>query len=134
MRLHFLNATSPIYLKDKTAMCATDTERSKKYSDTRSSFDDLGLDEKAAFLVESTIKMVIQSVQDAGDAASQAIKNISADIEPGSSDSSDGTTSKAKNTEKNKPGKSSGEKKNKGASAKSKSETGQGDSSKRADS
>ena len=61
-------------------MCANNAEKSKEYKDARSSFDDLGSNEKAVFLVESAIQMVVQGVREAGDVVSDALKNISVDF------------------------------------------------------
>jgi len=61
-------------------MCAGNKEKSKKYADTESSFDDLKMEEKLAFLVESTVKMVAQGVQEAGEAVTDALDTLKADI------------------------------------------------------
>ncbi len=110
-------------------MCASNTERSKKYSETRTAFDDLGMDEKAAFLVESTIQMVVKGVKEAGDAASEALKNISVDFgkedgddsngSAGNDDSGNSADSGAKSAKK---GSTGAKKKKKAAGAKKKSE------------
>ena len=102
-------------------MCASKNDRSKKYSETRSSFDDLGLNEKAAFLVESTIQMVVKGVMEAGDAASEALKNMSADF--GKEDGEDSNRS-ARNDESGQHAgsrdKSAGKKKSKAGTRKKK--------------
>ncbi len=69
-------------------MCDNNTEKSKEYTKTRSSFDDLGANEKAAFLVESTIQMVVEGVRQAGDAVTDVLKNVSADFANGAEDTS----------------------------------------------
>jgi len=118
-------------------MCASNTERSKKYSETRTSFEDLGVDEKAAFLVESTIQMVVKGVKEAGDAASEALKNMSVDFGNEAGDDSDGSTeeeagkqadSDGKSAKKGKAGASTAKKKKKTTDTKNKSGSEDGDS------
>ncbi len=53
-------------------MCANKFEKSEKYSGAREAFDELGVEEKAVFIVESAINMVVQGVKDAGDAFAEA--------------------------------------------------------------
>ncbi|MDA1028050.1 MAG: hypothetical protein O3B41_03235 [Bacteroidetes bacterium] len=49
--------------------------RSKEYSSTREAFDDLKIEEKAFFLLESTAKAVIDSVQEAVETLSGAMND-----------------------------------------------------------
>jgi hypothetical protein len=61
-------------------MCGNNTEKSKEYDKTRSSFKDLGSNEQATFLLESTIQLVVDGVRQAGDAVSEALKTVSSEF------------------------------------------------------
>ncbi|GMQ80885.1 MAG: hypothetical protein BMS9Abin05_0314 [Rhodothermia bacterium] len=60
-------------------MCAEKFEKSKEYSRTRESFDDLGAEEQAVFIAESMVNMIVKSVRRAGDAVSRAFEDINLD-------------------------------------------------------
>ena len=60
-------------------MCADNYKKSEEYSRTRDSFDDLGVEEQAVFIVESAVNMVVKSVRKAGDAFSKAFEEIKVD-------------------------------------------------------
>ena len=95
-------------------MCDNNTEKTKKYTKTRSSFDDLGANEKASFLVESTIQMVVEGVRQAGDVVADVLKNVSADFGRGDEDTSPEDSSKDEKVEA-KPAASGKKKKKAGA-------------------
>ncbi|TDI75622.1 MAG: hypothetical protein E2O84_04080 [Bacteroidetes bacterium] len=80
-------------------MCDNNTEKTKKYTKTRSSFDGLGANEKAAFLVESAIQMVVEGVRQAGDAVADVLKNVTAEFGNGDEDTSSEDASKDEKTE-----------------------------------
>lgn len=54
--------------------------RSEEYSSTRNAFDELNLEEKAFFLLESTAKAVIDGVQDAVKTVSDIMEEAIADL------------------------------------------------------
>ncbi len=60
-------------------MCADNYKKSEEYSRTRESFDDLGVEEQAVFIVESAVNMIVKSVRKAGDAFSRAFEEIKVD-------------------------------------------------------
>ncbi len=67
--------------------------RSKEYESTRDAFDDLGIEEKAFFLLESAVKAVADGIKKAGEQVSEAMKEASADAEDASSQSTNSTDS-----------------------------------------
>ncbi len=67
--------------------------RSKEYESTRDAFDDLGIEEKAFFLLESAVKAVADGLKKAGEQVSEAMKEASADAEGSSSRSTNSTDS-----------------------------------------
>lgn len=64
-------------------MCANKFEKSEKYSGAREAFDGLNVEEKAVFIVESAVNMLVQGVKKAGDAFSDAFEHINVDQEQG---------------------------------------------------
>lgn len=61
-------------------MCADNYKKSEEYSRTRDSFEDLGVEEQAVFIVESAVNMIVKSVRKAGDAFSKAFEEIKVDV------------------------------------------------------
>ncbi len=57
--------------------------RSEEYDSTRSAFDELKLEEKAFFLLESTAKAVIDGVQDAVQTVSDIMEGAISDLKKG---------------------------------------------------
>ena len=62
-------------------MCADNFKKSEDYTRTRDSFDDLGVEEQAVFIVESAVNMIVKSVQKAGDAFSKAFDEMKVDVD-----------------------------------------------------
>lgn len=62
-------------------MCANKFEKSEEYSGAREAFDGLNVEEKAVFIVESAVNMLVQGVRKAGDAFTEAFENINVDAE-----------------------------------------------------
>ncbi len=73
-------------------MCEDKFNKSEEYSKTRGSFDELGVEEQAAFIVESAVNMIVKSVQKAGDAFSKAFDDMKMD----GGDDADGESDAAK--------------------------------------
>ena len=69
-------------------MCADKFKKSEEYSKTRNSFEDLGVEEQAVFIVESAVNMIVKSVQKAGDAFSKAFEEMKTDGEHEEEDTS----------------------------------------------
>lgn len=59
--------------------------RSEEYASTRNAFDELKLEEKAFFLLESTAKAVIDGVQDAVQTVSDIMEDAISDLKKGMS-------------------------------------------------
>jgi len=99
-------------------MCGNNTEKSKEYDETRSSFKDLGSNEQAAFLLESTIQLVVDGVRQAGDVVAEALKNVSSEFAEKDSDSETDGKEKADAKTKSSNASTQAKKKKKSASSK----------------
>ncbi len=60
------------------------SERSDRFSSLRDAFDDLAFDEKAAFLVETAVGVVVESIKKAGDLVADTLDNSGCTEAPGS--------------------------------------------------
>jgi len=56
-------------------------KKSESYHETRNSFEDLGVEEQAVFIVESAVNMIVKSVRRAGDAFARAFEDITIEAE-----------------------------------------------------
>jgi hypothetical protein len=58
-------------------MCENDSEKSEHFSNLRAAFKELTFDEKAAFLVESAVGVVIDGARRAGEVVAESFENVS---------------------------------------------------------
>lgn len=77
--------------------------RSKKYESTRKAFDDLGIEEKAFFLLESAVKAVADGLKKAGEQVSEAMKEASACADEESSSKSTNSSGSEDSEKQNQP-------------------------------